>query len=83
MKLMKMDRYKKRDLLRECHQAWAALDINLPRGWLSLTFTEGAKRIQLLHKMSKLITDNVENGRKFTDAMWVEKISGLVSEIEH
>ena len=83
MKLMKIDRFTKRDLLRECHQAWAALDINFPRGGLSPTFTEGTKRIQFLHKISKLITDNAENGRKFTDAMWVEKISELASEIEH
>jgi hypothetical protein len=82
MKLMMMDRLTKRDLLRECHQAWAALDINLPRGWLSPTFTEGSKSIQLLYKISEVITDNAENVRKFTDEMWLEQISEIAREIE-
>lgn len=81
MKLMKMDRFTKRDLLSECYQAWAALDINIPRGWLSPSFTEGSKRIQLLYKISELITDNAENGCKLTDEMWMEQISEIVKEI--
>lgn len=81
MKLMKIDRLTKRELFRECYQAWVALDINLPRGWLSPPFTEGSKRIQLLYKISELITDNAENVRKLTDEMWLEHISEIIKEI--
>lgn len=82
MKLMKMDRFTKRDLLRECHQAWAALDINLPRGWLSPPFTEGHKSLQFLCKISEVITDNAENVRKLTDEMLLDKVSEIAREIE-
>jgi len=81
MKLMKMDRFTKREILRECYQAWSALDINLPRGWLSPPITEGSKIIQLLYRISEVITDNAENARKFTDATWMDKISEIVKEI--
>lgn len=81
MKLMKMDRFTKRDLLRECHQTWAALNINLPRGWLSHPFAEGHKSLQFLYKISEVITNNAENVRKLTDEMLLDKIEEIFKEI--
>jgi len=71
-KIYQGDRLTKRELLRECYQKWASLNLNHPRGWLSPPMEEGIFSYQVTMKIIGKASDVAKSGEYLSDLDWIE-----------